>query len=447
MYQLLPKEDVHDLEDDTDLFSLGVDSLQSTRLRDSILRQIQLNQHPLTQNVVFEHPSIALLASEIIRIRDSGESKVTVITQHMEHLVTKYSNFPTPAPVESSSTKSCVVVTGVTGSLGAHVVAQLAVRDGIGSIVCLVRAKSDAAATERVVHSLRDREIHGSLPLHARQKITCYASDLSLPTLGLSPQTYATLRTETISIIHCAWSVNFNKTLPSFEYSCILGAYNLITLCLATKRPAPASFNFCSSVSTVVNTPAPPFLKPSRFLIRAGHGLCPVKARHRTHRRPRSTPNRGYAHGCFVSDRSRLTRHMGSGTRPKRFHSCCAPRSRQVSVRSRLSTRIRGGYRSTSVATAVIDISLSSSRKTVFNVVNPNTFSWTRELLPLLRDAGLEFESVGQREWVRRLRESDGDPGRNPTVKLVEFFARKYDHDEGNKGRKGLEYERAKRGV
>ena len=441
VYQLLPKEDVHDLEDDTDLFSLGVDSLQSTRLRDSILRQIQLNQHPLTQNVVFEHPSIALLASEIIRIRDSGESKVTVITQHMEHLVTKYSNFPTPAPVESSSTKSCVVVTGVTGSLGAHVVAQLAVRDGIGSIVCLVRAKSDAAATERVVHSLRDREIHGSLPLHARQKITCYASDLSLPTLGLSPQTYATLRTETISIIHCAWSVNFNKTLPSFEYSCILGAYNLITLCLATKRPAPASFNFCSSVSTVVNTPGPtvPEAIPD-FL---------------------SAQGMGYAQSKLVTEHivARAALQTGLRARVLRIGQITADTAHGIwnpteAIPLMLRSAITPGIRALPtldenprwlpvdvVATAVIDISLSSSRKTVFNVVNPNTFSWTRELLPLLRDAGLEFESVGQREWVRRLRESDGDPGRNPTVKLVEFFARKYDHDEGNKGRKGLEYE------
>jgi hypothetical protein len=53
-----------------------------------------------------------------------------------------------------------------------------------------------------------------------------------------------------------------------------------------------------------------------------------------------------------------------------------------------------------------------------------------------LRDAGLKFETVPQREWVQRLRNSEKDPKKNPTIKLLEFFADKYDND--NPGRKGL---------
>jgi hypothetical protein len=42
-----------------------------------------------------------------------------------------------------------------------------------------------------------------------------------------------------------------------------------------------------------------------------------------------------------------------------------------------------------------------------------------------LRTAGLEFDEVEPKEWVRRLRESDQDPEANPPIKLVEFFASK----------------------
>lgn len=66
---------------------------------------------------------------------------------------------------------------------------------------------------------------------------------------------------------------------------------------------------------------------------------------------------------------------------------------------------------------------------TVYQVQNHRLFHWTRDLLPALQRAGLDFRVVGQREWVRLLRESDPDPIRNPTFKLVDFFTAKYDND------------------
>lgn len=94
------------------------------------------------------------------------------------------------------------------------------------------------------------------------------------------------------------------------------------------------------------------------------------------------------------------------------------------------------------VATAVNDISLSDTSKTFFNVVNPNTFSWTNDLLPSLKQAGLSFEKIEQREWIKRLRASNQDVEQNPTYKLLEFFASKYDK-ESSKANPGLEYETA----
>jgi carbohydrate kinase (thermoresistant glucokinase family) len=81
------------------------------------------------------------------------------------------------------------------------------------------------------------------------------------------------------------------------------------------------------------------------------------------------------------------------------------------------------------VASAFADIGLSSSDDDVFNVVNPNVFHWSKDLLPALRQAGLKFEELQQQEWLRRLRASNPDPEVNPTMKLTEFFASKYDND------------------
>lgn len=91
------------------------------------------------------------------------------------------------------------------------------------------------------------------------------------------------------------------------------------------------------------------------------------------------------------------------------------------------------------VAGIVADISLSADTfeydasatetQPIFNIINSNPFHWTRELLPYLRASGLDFEEIEQRAWIRRLRESNPDPIANPPIKLVDFFASKYDND------------------
>ena len=78
----------------------------------------------------------------------------------------------------------------------------------------------------------------------------------------------------------------------------------------------------------------------------------------------------------------------------------------------------------------VIDISLSNGESIFANVTNPRTLSWTEDLLPALHEPGLRFEDVTPKEWVQRLRSSNPDPKANPPIKLVEFFASKYDRDE-----------------
>jgi hypothetical protein len=52
---------------------------------------------------------------------------------------------------------------------------------------------------------------------------------------------------------------------------------------------------------------------------------------------------------------------------------------------------------------------------------------------------------VPQREWVELLRKSDRNPEKNPTIKLLDFFAKKYDNDKP--GREGLVFQTQKTGL
>lgn len=86
------------------------------------------------------------------------------------------------------------------------------------------------------------------------------------------------------------------------------------------------------------------------------------------------------------------------------------------------------------VAGTIVDLTMKLSRDAdvardaLFHVVHPTTVQWHRDLLPALRAAGLEFDELSPREWVKKLR-ADLDPVTNPPIKLLEYFAAKYDHE------------------
>lgn len=446
--KIAPELTPADVSNEADLFSLGIDSLQSTRLRTAIQQQLQLNGQPLSQNFVFENPTLAKMAEAIINIRESRQ-KTTLknVEEEMAQLISKYSEFPQHVPYPRTSNRNCVVVTGATGSLGAHIVAKLAAREAdIDEVCCLVRSSTRKSARERVFASLKNRAVLHSLPLAARRKITAYPVDFTDQHLGLSEDTYERLTYDVKHVIHCAWSVNFNKQLSSFEADCIAGTRNLMLFCLAAKQPSPASLNFCSSVSTVANTPGDSPVAaealPSSLTCAQGMGYAQSKLV-TEHLCAKATADTGMSArvlrvGQIVAD----TIHgIWNDTEaiPLMLHSATT-----VGVLPELDESPRW-LPVDNVADTVLDISLSSSAspQKFFNVVNPAAFHWTRDLLPALRASGLlSFEQVNQREWIRRLRDSDPDPVTNPTIKLIEFFANKYDRGQRGK-RPALAYETA----
>ena len=64
----------------------------------------------------------------------------------------------------------------------------------------------------------------------------------------------------------------------------------------------------------------------------------------------------------------------------------------------------------------------------VYHLVNPHTFNWTRDFLPALKKCGAlpDFDIVSPQEWLCRLAESEQDAGKNPSIKLLDFWRSKY---------------------
>jgi thioester reductase-like protein len=345
------------------------------------------------------------------------------------------------------------LLTGTTGSLGAHILSRLMQKESVRKVYCLVRAIDPSNALDRVLSNLASR----SLPMINVSKIVALPGQLGSEDLGLPPSIISELRTSLTKVIHSAWAVNFTLGVKSFEAQHIKGVYNLINLCLSSERTSPAQFYFCSSISVAAGTPLP---------AKIAEAPIPELAH---------AQNMGYARSKLVAERIvqaaaektgmvakvlRVGQIVGDTVHGKWNTTEAIPLMLQT---ARTLKALPALDETPSwlpvdiVADAVLDLAelneicgagsvavkgFAYDPQTVYHVQNPRTFRWTEDLLPALKIAGLDFEVLPRREWVQRLRDGEQDPKKNPAVKLLDFFTEKYDND--NIGRAGLVFEMQK---
>ena len=212
------------------LFTLGMNSLQAIQLRGSILRDLYLggNSRKLSLNVVFEKGNIANLARHIEDLRASRDVIKKKPIAMMEDLILEFSAFNKHAPGASEGPKAynivshgkfprcllrltvCQVLTGATGSLGAHILNFLLSQTSISKIYCLIRGDDPL---QRLQRSFQEK----GLPPIKSFKLQTLASNLSDPHFDISPADYTFLASSTTHIIHCAWPVNIQLDLPALS--------------------------------------------------------------------------------------------------------------------------------------------------------------------------------------------------------------------------------------
>ncbi|KAF9561000.1 acetyl-CoA synthetase-like protein [Agrocybe pediades] len=256
----------HVVDDTTNLFQCGCDSLQAIWIRNILLRSLQSNTRADTSLVVdtfvYDHPTILLLASYMVnlasgRSEDNLSSRDIHRTDAMRALVDQHiSNLPIPAHAKDRDNVvtlpdgDIVLATGTTGALGAHLLTELVQAADVTRIYAVNRRSSTAN-----VQSLKDRQkevlLHRGLnpdSILTSGKLVLVEADLSLPGLGINEELYEEIRSSITHIVHNAWPVNFNWPLSSFDES-IHGLRNLIQLALSSPRPNPPSFMFVSTIA------------------------------------------------------------------------------------------------------------------------------------------------------------------------------------------------------
>jgi thioester reductase-like protein len=284
---------------------------------------------------------------------------------------------------------------------------QLLQVPSIEQVYCLNRGADPQA---RTLESLKARGLDAPL-----ERVQSFSADLTRPDFGLDPE----LLSRVNLVLHNAWSVNFNMGVASFE-SQLQGARHLIDFAFK----APARYFFVSSVSAAV---------------RSGSRIAEAHTQKLT-----DAQEMGYARSKLIGERlCELARRAGLDARVLRVGQIVGDtrlgqwndtEAIPLMLRSALGIGALPTLADTLywlpidvVAKVIVELCRSPKPHPVYHVVNPKSFDWSRDLLPMLERAGLKFEAVPQQAWLERLAASNPDPAVNPSIKLLDFFRSKYE--------------------
>ena len=174
-------------------------SLQATWIRNSVLHAVRettkLNTRAIPANFVYQHPTIASIASFILTLTNSERPEDLEHTERgnaveaMLQMVVKYSaDFPQHISRFAMPEKEVVLVTGTTGGLGAGLLVTLVQSPGVERVYAVNRRGSQPLA-ERQKAVLDERGYDGVAILRS-PKVVLIETDMDEECFGLSHAAY-----------------------------------------------------------------------------------------------------------------------------------------------------------------------------------------------------------------------------------------------------------------
>ncbi|KAI3398122.1 hypothetical protein diail_9744 [Diaporthe ilicicola] len=319
-------------------------------------------------------------------------------------------------PNMATRSGTSILITGGTGSLGSHLVADLAERPDVDAVVVLNR-RHEADAMQRQLQAFSTRGL--ALSAAALKKLQVYGSDMTKPQLGLPRETYTAICSATTHIIHAAWAMSAKRPVSGFQTQFQV-MRNMIELArdAAGTLPLPTTpvrFEFVSSIAVVGHYPlrhGSPDVPEDRVKIEDvlpnGYGdakfACERALDLTLHRHPdrfaASSVRIGQIAGATASGYWNTQEHLPFLLRSAQTLRCL-PRFDGVLSWTPVDC----------VAGALADLVLAPGRPCpVYNIDNPVRQLWS-DVLPVLADAmGLD-ELVPFQDWVDRVRAAPATGG------------------------------------
>lgn len=213
IWQIVLKQNNFGIDDN--IFDLGGDSLSIISIQSALFREnIKVRSQDL-----FEHPTIRTLSNKIsnatINLYDK-EKQFERIYKDNETEIKKVEYIP-----------KHVLLTGVTGFLGAHILAELINTYPDINVYCIIRSKPNKTHEDRLKEILK-YYFDDKYDLLINKNIIPIEGDLSREKLGIDITTYKNLVTKVDTIINSASLVKHFGIYDLFYNSNVLSVKNLI---------------------------------------------------------------------------------------------------------------------------------------------------------------------------------------------------------------------------
>ncbi|KAJ6011704.1 hypothetical protein N7499_013320 [Penicillium canescens] len=424
---------VSSIDENADIFGLGLDSLQTLRLG-QILQGALRSARPdigaaaFNSQQLYSHSTISHLSGYVLNLLKGRDSPpATSMSEsdsdreaRLAELVSKYS--------DDLGKSHTVILTGSTGSLGSYLLYELLRDHSVSKIYCLNRS-IDAAS--RQLQSLHEKGL--ATFDHFPRRLEFLQAQLGEERLGLDEAKYEVLLREVDTIIHNAWKVNFNHQVESFEKPHIEGVRRLVDFSIASEKTA--HIHFISSISTIegynpekgLSIPEIIFNDPS-VALRQGYG----ESKHVSERICAGASAR-----CGVPTSIHRVGQIGGPTTEKGMWN------KQEWVPSLIATsktirQIPSSLGSVSVQWLPVDITAKVITDIVrtrritqedepcaaFHLVNPRAANW-QSLVPAITNH-FDAEPVSLQQWIKTLdsvvNATEDDLKDKPALKILDFF-------------------------
>ena len=145
--------------------------------------------------------------------------------------------------------EDAVFITGATGFLGSHILAELLEHKGYRNrnIVCLVRCDSEGHGAERIYETFK----RYNLDTQNLDSVEIVSGDLVLPQFGLNYKDYENLVRVTSEVFHCAATVNMMADYETLKPQNVSATKRIIDFCLKGRKK---KLNYASTLSVFVST-------------------------------------------------------------------------------------------------------------------------------------------------------------------------------------------------
>ncbi|KAF8869423.1 putative aminoadipate reductase [Infundibulicybe gibba] len=433
-----------------DLFEQGFDSMSATILRRRIMNALQSSNTAdtlkaaelITQNTVYNHPTINSLAHFVSSLVENPEGPADLRSSKadVEAMIEKYSIGLNKRLANTATQRAnhVVLLTGTTGNLGSQLLASLLRDDKVDRVYALNRPSKSHAMLDR--HALRFEDKALDLNLLTSEKLTFVEGDASQHLFGLSESIYEELGNSVTIVIHNAWRLDFNLSLPSFE-SNVRGTRNLIDFSHSSRHASALRLVFISSIASAQSWDQTMGPFPEEVISDAGVAV-----------------GNGYGESKYIAERllvesglqaTSLRIGQISGGLPNGAWATtdwipilvksslalgALPIAAGVSSSRIIDAHIVSWIPMNSVSQAILETAFSIDPPAVaLNLVHPRPVEWNSIITAIghaLRRRQLANESfpiIPFQQWFGRLEErartaTDGDLELIPAIKLLDFF-------------------------